>query len=289
MKEINKKYKYSVLVVLFILSATSISAQNKALKLGTNPTMKHSSTILELEATNKGLLIPRIELSGILDVATISTPSNSLLVYNVKSAGASPNEVTPGFYYYSVADLKWIRVFDTNTIHEPWNIQGSQNQATLNSQNIYQTGTVAIGTSTIPTITVGATEINPKFHVAGDISTTGKLWTTNSVYADYVFEKYYDGYSSLNESYQFKSLTDVAAFIKKFKHLPGVTPVSDIQSDKNGYTIDLTELSMQQLEKLEELYIHTIELDKKISDQQLIIDQLIAKVNALESKNSLKK
>src|SRR5690606_21389316 len=82
------------------------------------------------------------------------------------------------------------------------------------------TGEVAIGAPSAPSFVVGGSTIQPKLHVAGDISTTGKLWTTNSVYADYVFEKYFDGESEINNEYEFKSLDYIKEFVEKNKHLP---------------------------------------------------------------------
>ncbi|MCX2454026.1 hypothetical protein OQX61_22345, partial [Pedobacter sp. PLR] len=150
---------------------------------------------------------------------------------------------------------------------EPWQVQGGTTPATTNIQNIYQNGSVGIGLAsggTIPTFVVGGTTINPKLHVEGDVATTGKFWTTNSVYADYVFEKYYDGTSKIDADYKFRPLSEVEAFIKANKHLPGVTAISGTNKTRNGYTFDMTALTIQSLEKLEELFLHVIEQEKKI-------------------------
>src|SRR5690606_25628930 len=122
----------------------------------------------------------------------------------------------------------------------------------LTRATVTPTGEVAIGAATAPSFVVGGTTIQPLLHVAGDISTTGKLWTTNSVYADYVFEKYFTGHSDLNKDYQFNSLEKVNDFIKENHHLPGVTKINDLTKSENGYTFDMTALSIQQLEKIEE-------------------------------------
>ncbi|SFO36146.1 hypothetical protein SAMN05421741_1434 [Paenimyroides ummariense] len=149
---------------------------------------------------------------------------------------------------------------------------------------ITSTGEVAIGATTAPSFVVGGSTIQPKLHVAGDISTTGKLWTTNSVYADYVFEDYFNGFSKIYKDYKFKSLKEVAEFIKKNKHLPGITPISEITVGENGYTIDLTQLSMQQLEKLEELYLHVIEMNDTLTQKDIEIEALQNKTNELEER-----
>ncbi|RYF25578.1 MAG: collagen-like protein, partial [Flavobacteriales bacterium] len=164
---------------------------------------------------------------------------------------------------------------DPSTIaQEPWNVQGGVSKATTNTQHIYQTGSVAIGSSSIPALTVGGTAINPKLHVEGDITTSGKIYTTASVYADYVFEKYFNGSSRINPTYEFKSLNDVRNFIKANHHLPGVASIGELKKVNNGYTFDMTKLTIQTLEKIEELYLHTIEQKDKIDAQQAEIKKL---------------
>lgn len=138
---------------------------------------------------------------------------------------------------------------------------------------ITPTGEVAIGATTAPSFVVGGSTIQPKLHVAGDISTTGKLWTTNSVYADYVFEKYFKGNSDINPDYEFKSLDYVKEFIEEKHHLPGVESINNLSKTENGYTFDMTKLTVQSLEKIEELYLHTIELKEKLDVQYQIGEQ----------------
>ena len=65
--------------------------------------------MLDIRSTNKGILIPRVALTSIL-VSTILTPKESELVYNTATAGTAPNDVTPGFYYWTIAPAKWNKV-----------------------------------------------------------------------------------------------------------------------------------------------------------------------------------
>ncbi|MCP1996748.1 hypothetical protein [Flavobacterium sp. HSC-61S13] len=164
----------------------------------------------------------------------------------------------------------------------PWNKQNNTTPAVSYLEDIYQQGSVAVGTSVIPSLNIGGVEQDVKFHVAGNISTTGKLYTTNSVYADYVFENYFNGYSDINNNYEFKSLDYVKSFIAENNHLPGVTKISDLNKTDAGYSFDMTELSIQQLEKIEELFLHSIE-------QQDLIDRQEAEINQLKSESELMK
>lgn len=91
--------KKILLVILFI----SISKFQFAQNVGVNATgaTPDVSSILDVLSTNKGMLIPRVALTSTTDAVTIATPATSLFVYNTATAGVSPNNVIPGFYYNS--------------------------------------------------------------------------------------------------------------------------------------------------------------------------------------------
>ena len=173
-------------------------------------------------------------------------------------------EVTSGV---STTKTKWENIEEL--ISEPWNVQGGTNKATSNSENIYQMGNVAIGVDNVPNASVN--NINPKLYVEGNIHVNGSLYTTNSVYADYVFEKYFNGFSEIKNDYNFPKLSQVKDFIKKNHHLPGVTPIGDLKKTESGYVIDYSKLSIEQLEKIEELYIHVINQQETIDRQENLI------------------
>ncbi|MFN7014613.1 MAG: hypothetical protein ACK4ON_10135, partial [Bacteroidia bacterium] len=99
------KNKIFPFVALVLISTFSI-AQN----VGINATgvAPDNSAMLDIDASNKGLLIPRVALSGTNDVTTISSPATSLLVYNTATAGTPPNNVIPGYYYWN--GTVWVRV-----------------------------------------------------------------------------------------------------------------------------------------------------------------------------------
>lgn len=181
---------------------------------------------------------------------------------------------------FNTNKLEWKDFSDL--VSQPWKIQNTENQATQNTQNIYQMGSVAIGVNSIPSFTVGSEMINPKLHVAGDVSTTGKLWTTNSVYADYVFEKYFNGVSAINKDYEFMTLDYIKEFVKANKHLPGVTPIKDLEKLENGYSFNITGLTVELLEKTEELFLHTIEQQQKIDELKSQVEENNKRLKMLE-------
>lgn len=100
---------------------------------------------------------------------------------------------------------------------------------------------------------------------------------SNSNYADYVFDMYYDGTSDLNKTYNFPTLEEAESFAKANGHLIGVKSIEDIQSQ--GMTVDVAETSLKNLEKIEEQFLYITELNSKIKEQNKRIEQLEALLN----------
>src|SRR4029450_2342142 len=68
----------------------------------------HPSSMLDIKHPNKGLLVPRVSLTGTGDITTIPSAATSLLVYNTTAAGAGASAVTPGYYYWS--GTEWLKL-----------------------------------------------------------------------------------------------------------------------------------------------------------------------------------
>ena len=81
---------------------------------GIGTTTPHASAKLDVTATNKGFLPPRIALLSTTDVVTITSPATGLVVYNTNSAGSSPNAVVPGYYYWDGS--KWNGLVDQGAL-----------------------------------------------------------------------------------------------------------------------------------------------------------------------------
>jgi len=149
--------------------------------------------------------------------------------------------------------------------------------------SLKSTGELVINSNgTIPPAIV--TSNNPKLYVDGNIYSAGTIYTATNTYPDYVFEDYFNGFSKIYKDYKFKTLKEVAEFIKTNKHLPGITPISKLNVGENGYEVDLTKLSVQQLEKLEELYLHVIEMNDVLGQKDKEIKALQNKTNELEER-----
>lgn len=99
--------------------------------LGTNA--PDASAALDITNTRKGLLMPRVPLTGTTDVIRIPSPANSLMIYNTATVG----DVTPGYYYWNAEVFKWIRVTDASTPSSGWELTG--NSGTIPGTNFIGT------------------------------------------------------------------------------------------------------------------------------------------------------
>ncbi len=170
-------------------------------------------------------------------------------------AASSGTEGNPAYGFFTGGDTN-MGMFRAGVDQLAFSTNGAEALRIDNAQN------VGIG---VPA--PGIPNILSELHVNGDIRAEGDFISSNTTIQlpDYVFEKYFDGYSALNENYQFKSLEEIEAFVKKNNHLPGIKSV--VQVKKEG-SWNLSESNLQNLEKIEELFLHTIEQEKKINTLQ---------------------
>jgi hypothetical protein len=83
-----------------VLSFGALLSQDN---VGFGTTTPHSSALLDMTATDKGLLIPRVQLIAVTNGTTpVNGPATGLLVYNESGA------LTPGFYYWD--GTEWVMV-----------------------------------------------------------------------------------------------------------------------------------------------------------------------------------
>lgn len=96
--------KSSLSILMFLILFYQNSSAQKNVGIGTQS--PNSSAVLELQANDKGLLIPRVNLVSITDILTIPSPVVSLLVYNTNTAITGGNG--EGFYYWD--GTQWSQV-----------------------------------------------------------------------------------------------------------------------------------------------------------------------------------
>ncbi len=244
---------------------TYLGLDDDGVKIGT---MRAISNDLQYDGTNgisttsnSGLVTDTYALPKVMPTA------GQVLMYDTESGGGTSAKVVK---------TKWAT--PASGASSIWNVQATTIAASTLTDNVYHTGKVAIGTGAGDAVSASS------LFVKGNIETTGNVITSSSNYADYVFEKYFTGNSTINAKYNFTPLSVVKDFVAKNHHLPGVTPIDEITKTANGYKVDLTTLSMQQLEKLEELYLHVIEQKETIDTQKKEIEKQNDRIKALEDK-----
>jgi trimeric autotransporter adhesin len=119
-----KKIKHLAVLALIFFGAPSANAQN----VGIGTATPDASALLELNATNKGLLIPKVALTSLSDAVTIAAPATGLLVYNTNAA--VPGGV--GFYYNSgKGSAIWVKLLSGSGAG--WSLTGNAaTDSTLN-------------------------------------------------------------------------------------------------------------------------------------------------------------
>lgn len=94
--------KTKVTLLTFVLITTFAFAQ-----VGVGTTTPATSSILDVTASDKGILIPRVDLGDLNTASPILNPEKSLMVWNTDIANEGANE---GFYYWNGA--LWVKIME---------------------------------------------------------------------------------------------------------------------------------------------------------------------------------
>ena len=120
------------------------------------------------------------------------------------------------------------------------------------NMTIFSTGKVAIGTDNTPTYVGGANISAYKLFVDGGI--LSEAVRVRSGWADYVFA----------DDYELLPLEKVEAHIEAEGHLHNTVSAEEVAAAG----LDLGEITVNQQEKIEELFLHVIELNKQLKELQ---------------------
>ncbi|MCF8284551.1 MAG: hypothetical protein K9I48_06200 [Sphingobacteriales bacterium] len=119
--------KWAILIVLVVSLCQSANAQNVG--INSSGSAPDATAGLDVDFSNKGLLIPRVALTATNAAGPITTPTTSLLVYNTATAGSAPNNVTPGYYFWT--GTAWSRL--SNGTQGGWDLQGNTGTSATNN------------------------------------------------------------------------------------------------------------------------------------------------------------
>jgi Chaperone of endosialidase len=116
-------------------------------QVGVNTTTPNPSSMLDISATNKGVLFPRVSLSNInvTQLDGVNTAATGLLIWNTNAATVGGNGV--GYYYFN--GTIWVPVMQTASSDHDWYEIGTTVAPNAITDNIYTQGRVSIGSSTL--------------------------------------------------------------------------------------------------------------------------------------------
>lgn len=134
----------NLILFIFLLFTLSLSAQNVG--VGTNT--PDPSAKLEIDASNAGILIPRVNITSATDATTIPSPATGLMIWNPAASFGSA-----GFYYNTgtSASPNWVKIIDSSS---------SVNDADSVVGNEYNTGASLSGTTLSITDGGGSQTVN---------------------------------------------------------------------------------------------------------------------------------
>ena len=135
--------KQFLLIIGFLFSIQVMS------QTGIGTATPHASAKLEVASTDKGFLPPRIALTATNSASPITTPATGLVIFNTATAGTTPNNVLPGYYWDG----------------SKWN--GLVDQSSLNSFSGFNPNYAQSNASSVTTGTAGAIIVSQSITTSG--------------------------------------------------------------------------------------------------------------------------
>ncbi|WP_293788212.1 hypothetical protein [uncultured Pedobacter sp.] len=96
--------------IFYLTTITFLASLAANAQQGFGTSNPDKSAVVDMKANNKGVLLPRVTLTGTNDVTTISSPADALTVFNTATTYNGANDVIPGYYYWDAGANKWIQI-----------------------------------------------------------------------------------------------------------------------------------------------------------------------------------
>lgn len=180
------KTKNILLLIITLVASYALKAQPEGVSIKKNSSPPDASAMLDVEAWDKGLLIPRVTLSNSITanppITGVSNPPSSLLVYNLDSTytGTANAGSGTGFYYWSRTSAttgKWVKLSEavSTATTAPVTLAGlipkityAQMKAMTNNLTDANLGMQVFVTTTTPVqLPIGTNVANPDFYSSG--------------------------------------------------------------------------------------------------------------------------
>lgn len=225
-----------------------------------DPNELYSSQTMRIGTANGDIKFGSVNETGAVDKMIIkgngnvgigtSVPAAKL---EVKGQGTLASSWEPAKSYFTITDGNSSLIADSNEIYSSGTLHvGSAGGDVVKFRMIGDNGPeekmIIKGNGNVG---IGTTVPDAKLTVNGDIHTKEvKVDLNGAVAPDYVFK----------EDYHLHSLEEVQAHIKEKGHLPGIPSAKEMGEEG----INLKEMNLKLLEKVEELTLYTIQQQKQI-------------------------
>ncbi|MEP7318566.1 MAG: hypothetical protein ABI921_07485 [Panacibacter sp.] len=236
------------------LYANTTGIRNTA--IGTN-SMNLNTTGTQNTAVGFGANVGANNLNNATAIGAnaIVSASNSLVLGNGANVGIGTN--TPATKLeVQTADNSWGIIHTNGTVKAGLYVGASGGWLATKTNNPLYFCTSLLNTNFTAQMTLltngnlGIGTLNPLYKLSVNGTIQSKEVRVETGWADYVFEK----------DYKLRTLDNVAEYIEQNKHLPGIPSAKEIQ--KNGLAVG--EVQTKMMEKIEELTLYIIDLQKQI-------------------------
>ena len=154
-----------IFLTIALVAGMMVSAQ---VKIGSNVNDLNANSLLELESSTKGVLFPRVALTGTTSFAPLSAHVAGMTVYNTATAG----DVTAGMYTNDGA--KWVKLGSSSTALNI-TVPATDNYTVQETDSVIYRALASSATITFPS-TLPAGKV---FYIANTGSTSN--WTFSPV------------------------------------------------------------------------------------------------------------
>jgi len=188
--------------------------------------------------------------SGNLGIG-ITSPTSKLQVEGIGTIGAQWN---PTNSYFSLSSGSNLLIMDPNEIYASGTMAlGAKSGSIIFRTLIGETSAAdRMVITNLGNVGIGTGSPSQKLEVNGSIKTK-EVNVTTSGWADYVFD---EGHSLID-------LGSLKDYIQKEKHLPGIPTAQEVA--ESG--LNLGEMNVKLLEKIEELTLYIIDQEEKLAEQ----------------------
>ncbi|HZP59196.1 MAG TPA: hypothetical protein VFB27_02650 [Opitutaceae bacterium] len=207
-------------------------------------------------ASGNGILI---NSSGKVGVGTTS-PSDNFHIYGSGNSGALLVET-------GHVNNTWLRIKNNSSGGRTWSVNSSGQSWPGGGGSFFiydeTVGAERVRIDTSGNVGIGMSSPGYKLDVAGSVHATSFVSATTT-YADFVFKP----------GYKLEPLSQIEAAIKEDGHLPGIPS----EEEAKAHGIDLAQMQVKLLQKIEELTLHQIEQEKRIDQLEKENTELRAKI-----------